>query len=130
MGILIVGIGGAIGATLRYLIGLMVTGLIGRTEVLTGTVISNLTGCFLAGLTLATIQTYTALSDELILFLTVGILGSLTTFSTFALELLQLIKKKKISDLLFYLLLQIVIAFLMVISGYELATWLLISGGA
>lgn len=130
MGILIVGIGGAIGATLRYLIGLMVTGLIGRTEVLTGTVISNLTGCFLAGLTLATIQTYTALSDELILFLTVGILGSLTTFSTFALELLQLIKKKKISDLLFYLLLQIVIAFLMVISGYELATWLLISGGS
>ena len=129
MGILIIGIGGAIGATLRYLIGVLVTGLIGRTEVLTGTVISNLTGCFLAGLTLASIQVNIATSDEVIMFLTVGVLGSLTTFSAFALEVHQLFEEKKTGALLFYLLLQIVMAFLMFVFGYELAIRILNSGG-
>jgi fluoride exporter len=116
--LLFVGIGGAIGAVLRFLAGIITVKWVGKSDVLTGTVMANLTGCFFAGAALGWAVENPAVSPEAVLFISTGILGSLTTFSTFALESWQLVKKDTITQLLFYLCLQVVAAFLMTVAGY------------
>ncbi len=122
--ILLVSLGGAIGAVLRYSIGKLTSKILGETDVLTGTIFSNVIGCFFAGFFLAWMGDNPNISEEVILFLTVGILGSITTFSTFALESYQLLDKGKFTKLISYLFIQIVIAFLLTAAGcalYQLA---------
>ncbi|TVQ02818.1 MAG: fluoride efflux transporter CrcB [Balneolaceae bacterium] len=118
--LLAVAIGGAIGAVLRYLSGIILIRIMSRSDVINGTVFSNLLGCFLAGMALAWIANTAILSPEITLFLTVGILGSLTTFSTFALETYQLIGKETKPQLAAYLSLQLIAAFLLTAAGYWL----------
>jgi len=71
--------GGALGANVRYLVSLGVTGL-------SGTFLANVTGCFLLGF-LVYEKRYTGLlaGRSRLLFGT-GFLSSYTTYSTFALE--------------------------------------------
>lgn len=107
--LLIVAVGGSMGAVLRYLTGLAIFKGFGSSRIYTGTVIVNITGCFLAGLVLGWFSIHSSENSGLILFLTTGILGGYTTFSTFALESIQLIRYSGKSFLL-YLFLQAVIA--------------------
>jgi len=116
--LLFIATGGAIGAVLRFLAGIITVKWVGKSDVLTGTVIANLTGCFFAGAALGWAAENPAVSPEVVLFISTGILGSLTTFSTFALEGWQLVKKDTITQLLFYLCLQVIAAFLMTAAGY------------
>ncbi len=110
---------------LRYLSGILVIRVVGRSGVLTGTVLSNLAGCFLAGMAMAWIIHGTDLAPEITLFLTIGLLGSLTTFSTFALEAYLLIGKETKSQLAVYISLHLIAAFLLTASGF----WLIYSFG-
>jgi CrcB protein len=82
--LLLVLIGGGLGAGCRYAVGLAAARLYGDNFPW-GTLAVNLVGCFLIGLTFALGAT-TGLSPSLRLFLMTGFLGALTTFSTFALE--------------------------------------------
>lgn len=118
--ILLVSMGGAIGAVLRYSIGRISSKIWKNRDVLTGTLLSNVIGCFFAGFILAWVGHKSNIPEEVILFLTVGILGSLTTFSTFALETYQLLSRGNIKKIISYLFIQVVIAFLFTISGYAL----------
>lgn len=118
--IFLVSFGGAIGAVLRYSIGKLTSKVLGNTNVLTGTLFSNGIGCFFAGFILAFMADNINISEEITLFLSVGILGSITTFSTFALESYQLLHNGKITKLISYLFIHIVIAFLLTAGGYAL----------
>lgn len=118
--VLLIAIGGAIGAALRYAVGRVASKTTGSSAALTGTLFSNLIGCFFVGIVLAWTVNNTTLSQEVILFLTVGILGSLTTFSTFALESYQLLDRGDSTKLMLYLFLQVVIAFLLTAGGFAL----------
>ena len=60
-----------------------------------GTLIVNVSGSFLIGLTFMYLQNR-MLDDSLRLFLVVGILGGFTTFSAFSLETLHLIQNGSI----------------------------------
>lgn len=120
MQLLLVSIGGAIGAILRYSIGKITSKIVGNKNVFTGTLFSNVIGCFFAGFILAWLGANSNISEEIILFLTVGILGSITTFSTFALETYQLLENGNITQMLSYLFIHLVIAFLTTVSGYSL----------
>ncbi len=122
--LLLVALGGAIGAVLRFFAGIFTVKFIGRSDYLTGTVVANLAGCFMAGLALGWVESNPEIAYEIVLFLVVGILGSLTTFSTFALEVFYLVRDKSNSHLVMYLLLQIVLAFLMTLLGYGLFIWI------
>ncbi len=117
--ILIIATGGAVGASLRYLTGLGVFKVAGTSKVYTATVVVNILGCFTAGLILAWIDLFDPGLPQTILFLTTGILGSYTTFSTFALEALELMKfsLKKTAQ---YLFLQVIVAVSSVGVGYGL----------
>ncbi len=81
---LLVMFGGAIGSLARYLAGTRVLSLYpGRFPL--GTVIVNVTGCFLIGVVMTTIRER-GLHPNWALFLVVGCLGGYTTFSSFAWE--------------------------------------------
>lgn len=104
--ILWVAVGGAAGAVLRYLITLLISLLTKHSRVYTGTVFVNITGCFLAGILFGYLANHPPVPDTFILFFSVGLLGSLTTFSAFALELRNLLHKP-LPELFTYLLLQL-----------------------
>jgi CrcB protein len=88
---LLVGAGGFVGATLRYVLG----GLVSRhapPEFPWGTLVINLSGCFLIGL-LAVLAEERGVGLGGRLFLMVGVLGGYTTFSTFGYETLSLMRE-------------------------------------
>ena len=83
--ILAVAGGGAIGATSRLLLNTLVNKTFIHTLPL-GTLAVNLLGSLLIGLLFAYFHLNTSLSPHLKTFLVTGILGALTTYSTFAIE--------------------------------------------
>ena len=83
--IIAVASGGAIGATLRLLINTSVNKNFENTLPL-GTLTVNLIGSLLIGILFAYFHLNTTLSPHLKTFMITGILGALTTYSTFAIE--------------------------------------------
>lgn len=88
---LLVACGGAIGASLRYGASFLMSKPHSMFPWATWSI--NLLGCFLAGVFFAFSQRYPVLQNEARLLLMVGILGGFTTFSSFGLETLQLIRQ-------------------------------------
>lgn len=86
---LYIALGGAVGATSRYCLSLWIANKIPGVFPL-GTLIVNLLGCFLLGVLYALGDR--TISPQLRLFLTTGFLGAFTTFSTFSVETLDLLK--------------------------------------
>lgn len=83
--------GAVIGAPLRYFVGSRVQAA-GWGEFPFGTLVVNISGCFLIGLLLGLAESRDALSREARLFLVTGVLGSYTTFSAFGWETLDLLR--------------------------------------
>jgi CrcB protein len=88
--ILIVGAGGFLGSAARYLVGGWVHRAAGFGTFPLGTLVVNVTGCFVIGVLGALFDTRQALSPDARLFLLIGVLGGYTTFSSFAYETLAL----------------------------------------
>ncbi len=84
-----VGIGGFIGACLRYIVSVNSSKLFG-TQLPYGTLIVNIAGGILIGLIMEYSLTSDSVSADMRLFLTTGIMGGLTTFSTFSYETVTL----------------------------------------
>ena len=88
--ILFIGLGGFIGANLRYLIGVYINKY---SHEMTGTLIVNITGSFLIALFYGYISQIYVVNDSLKYFFPIGLLGSYTTFSTFSYTTLILINE-------------------------------------
>ena len=78
-------LGGSLGAASRYAISLLAAKAWG-VQFPWGTLLVNLSGCFLIGLLFALAERARLLTPEMRLLLITGYLGALTTFSSFALE--------------------------------------------
>ena len=92
MNIIAVGMGGFIGAVLRYLIGLIP---VKETMVFpVKTFCINIIGCLLIGLITVLASRNPEINPKWILFLKAGICGGFTTFSTFSLESCNLFEKR------------------------------------
>lgn len=88
--IIYVGIGGCIGAVVRYLITMQSSKMF-NSNIPLGTLIANVLGGFLIGMIMEISISTDFISPNLKLFLTTGIMGGLTTFSTFSYETISLI---------------------------------------
>ncbi|MCL4504022.1 MAG: fluoride efflux transporter CrcB [Deltaproteobacteria bacterium] len=86
MKIFLVLLGGGIGSVCRYALSLLAVQLFG-VKFPWGTLVVNLSGCFLIGLAFALADRGLNIMNPTIrLFFMTGFLGGLTTFSTYALE--------------------------------------------
>lgn len=90
----IIGFGGFIGTIARFLISRYFQ-LNLPTLFPWGTFIVNLTGCFLIGIIYGISEKGNFLSPEVRLFLTVGLCGGFTTFSTFSNDALMLMEQQE-----------------------------------
>jgi CrcB protein len=88
---LIVALGSGIGGMLRYYISDIVQKY-SSSLFPYGTLTVNIIGSFIIGLVLFYLDSIKLISSEMRLFLTVGLCGGLTTFSTFSYETIKLIQ--------------------------------------
>ena len=92
-GILAVGGGAAIGAWLRWGLGLMLNPVFPTLPL--GTLSANLIGGLLMGFAMEVITRHAVVSPEMQLLTTTGFLGGLTTFSTFSAEIVTLLLRRE-----------------------------------
>ena len=92
--IIYVGIGGCIGSMIRYLITIHSSKLF-NSSIPLGTLMANVLGGFLIGAIMEISMSTDLISPHLKLFLTTGVMGGLTTFSTFSYETINLISDGK-----------------------------------
>jgi CrcB protein len=92
-GILAVGGGAAIGAWLRWGLGVMLNPVFPTLPL--GTLSANLIGGLLMGFAMEVITRHAVMSPEMQLLVTTGFLGGLTTFSTFSAEIVTLLLRRE-----------------------------------
>jgi CrcB protein len=93
--ILLVGIGGFIGAILRYVLGGWIQNSFVNFPV--GTLTINTIGSFFLGLIMYLSEYQGLFSNQTRIFLTIGILGAFTTLSTFGYESFRLLDDSKLT---------------------------------
>lgn len=94
--VLFVGLGGFVGAVLRYLVTWGVQVLTQSISFPYGTLTVNVLGCLLIGILSHLIEYQSVLTAEIRLLLIVGILGSFTTYSTFSHETVNLLHDQRL----------------------------------
>jgi CrcB protein len=114
-------LGGGIGALMRYIITFFSDKHLGA-QYPYGTFMINIVGCLFLGFILAIAANKTGnLNSNLILFLTIGIAGGFTTFSSFSYESLALIRNGQVVDSMSYLLLSPILGLIAVYLGTHIA---------
>ena len=114
-----VAIGGAIGASLRYLAGVGVLRVIGHTNFPVAIITVNVVGSFLMGVfvVLAAQRGLTHLSP----FVMTGVLGGFTTFSAFSLETITLYERGDYGQAVLYVALSVGLSILGLVAGLAVA---------
>ena len=92
MTLIFVAAGGAIGAVARYLLAVRLYNQLG-VDFPWGTLGVNVLGCGLLGIVLGLVEERGAFTPQVRSFLTVGVLGGFTTFSTFTYESWQYLRE-------------------------------------
>ena len=91
LGFVAVGIGAALGAWLRWWLGIWFNAAVPNLPL--GTLIANVIGGYLIGIAVQYFSSNSGLPPEARLFIVTGFLGGLTTFSTFSAEAVNLLTR-------------------------------------
>lgn len=114
--------GGAIGAGARYLTGVAVTRLVGHASAFPwATLTVNVLGSFLMGIIIELLALRFSASAEMRTFLTTGVLGGFTTFSTFSLDVATLIERKAGVLAAVYIAASVALSILALFAGLKVA---------
>lgn len=116
--VVMVAVGGSIGAVSRYLISVWSADRFG-TGFPYGTLVANVVGCFIIGAFMVVATERFIVSPYWRLLVTVGFVGGLTTFSSLSYETFKLIEDAQLDLAAYNILLNLVLGFF--------ATWLGIS---
>jgi CrcB protein len=115
---LAVGLGGALGSILRYLLGLVP---LKQSDGLPVTTLAiNVVGAFCIGLIAAAAAKRSDFDPRLLLFLKVGICGGFTTFSTFSYETGRLLQQGKTGVGILYVVLSVGLGLAAVLAAQQL----------
>lgn len=90
LSIAVVAAGGAIGSLVRWFLGLRLNALFSGFAL--GTLAANLLAAYLIGIAIGVFIRYPAIAPEWRLFIVTGLLGGLSTFSSFSAESLALLQ--------------------------------------
>ena len=106
---LVVGLGGALGAMARYGFAALI-GRIWQASFPLAILLINIIGAVAMGITMGLLSRYgPSWQEEARLFLAVGILGGFTTFSSFSLDTVMLIERGEVAQALLYVGLSVVV---------------------
>ncbi len=122
--ILLVGLGGFVGASLRYISGLVVGRFTSETPFPYETFVVNMIGCLLIGLLAGLADTRDLFSETSRIFIFTGILGAFTTFSTFSHDTVGLFQNGHSYHALINLGVQIFLGLITVWGGLQLSKFL------
>lgn len=121
LGVLAVGVGAALGAWLRWLLGLVLNSLF--PAVPPGTLAANLIGGYVVGVAIAYFAQAPGLSPEWRLFIITGFCGGLTTFSSFSIEITALLQQGRYGWLAGAIALHVGGSLLATLAGLFSASW-------
>ena len=124
--LLLVAIGGSIGASLRYLVYYFFKNFLFPNYIFINTLFVNIIGSFLIGYLIMILGSKNLSQDLIRYFFIIGILGSFTTFSTFSLETVELLLNKKFFIAFLYMFLSLSTCLLFTFIGLnlnKLITW-------
>ncbi|MFA6075304.1 MAG: fluoride efflux transporter CrcB [Negativicutes bacterium] len=119
--LMIVAVGGALGAVSRYLLGLLAINRWGALFPY-GTMLANFLGCFIIGLFMTLVLERLEISPYWRLLVVTGFCGGLTTFSSFSYESLRLLQSGEYLLGALNVVLNMVIGFGLTIFGMYVAT--------
>lgn len=119
-GIIFVGLGGALGAMLRY--GISQIPFKGEFPVLT--LVTNVLGALVIGC-IAGAAAERGMSQNTMLFLKTGVCGGFTTFSTFSLEAYSLMERGNYGTAFLYIIMSVVLCLIGVGAGMYLSRHIL-----
>lgn len=119
--LLAVAAGGSIGAVARYLLTIGVQKLVPEKMAMAGTLFVNVLGCLLIGVLMMMVERE-AVSTTVKLVVVTGLLGSLTTFSTFGYETIELLRSGRSSAAFLNVTANLAIGLPCVMLGRSLAT--------
>ena len=108
--LILVGIGGFIGAILRYALSSVIQN--DSSAILIGTLLVNFLGTFLLGMVVYSAELVSFITPEIRIFLTIGVLGAFTTMSTFGHEAFTLFEEGKTIMLVIYVVATVLLVFL------------------
>ena len=114
--ILVVGSGSFVGGSARYLISLTMKNV--SKGFPWATLLVNVSGCLLIGLLWGWLSRTSQMDGNLALFLTVGLCGGFTTFSTFSKEAFVLMQGGNVWGFVGYVLASVVFGIAFVALGY------------
>lgn len=106
--LLIIGSGGFLGSVSRFLVSKYVH-VFWPTYFPLGTLLVNISGCFLIGLIYGMSERTNLFNSDLRLFLTIGFCGGFTTFSTFANENITLLRDSEYFYFILYTSLSVIL---------------------
>lgn len=113
-----VGAGGFIGSVFRYLVSLIP--VLHRETFPLQTLLVNVVGAVIIGIVVESSESYGGLGQHTMLFLKVGVCGGFTTFSSFALESLNIMQAGKSLTSCLYIAASIVLC----IAGVYIGKWI------
>lgn len=117
--ILAISLGAALGALLRWQLGLKLNSLLPTLP--PGTLAANLIGGYVIGLAVAYFAQAPGIAPEWRLFIITGFCGGLTTFSTFSAEIVALLQEGRLSWAMGEIAIHVTGSLVMTLAG--LATW-------
>ncbi len=113
---LLIGVGGALGAMLRYYLGDLAAQRF-DLKFPVGTFVINVSACFLIGFIVAFLNQHAGLSPAWRYAIPVGFIGAYSTFSTFEWELWRDLSHGQVAWAIFYLVASLVLGFVAVMVG-------------
>lgn len=123
IGLLVVGLGAALGAWLRWGLGLGLNALF--APIPPGTLVANVVGGYLAGVAVVLLAQLPQISPEWRLLVIIGFCGGLTTFSSFSLELATLLQQDRFGLLAGAVLLHVGGSLASTLAGIATGQWLI-----
>jgi CrcB protein len=118
--LLYVALGSALGGVARYLLGGLMQRIFDTTFPI-GTLLINISGSLLLGAIMSYAIETPTLSPDMRAFLTIGLCGGYTTFSTFSYETVSLLKDGEWTRAGLYVVASVVLALLSTLLGFVLA---------
>lgn len=117
-----VAIGGALGSLLRWLLGMQLNALV--PDLPLGTLAANLIAGYVIGVAIAFFARYPGVAVEWRLFVITGLMGGLSTFSTFSAEATSLIQQGRIGWAVAHISIHLFGSLAMTMLGIATIAWL------